>query len=188
MQGIIGNMITWLVIIVVLATLGNNAVQLGKKDPYKKGKRQESLDDNYYIIQYSKMLKVIISIGLLFFIIVFLVNILTYLNICVLGMGIDAGTVFFFGLFLMFYVATFSGIVIWRVVVDDDEIIYRNYYGKTKRYTFNEISEVKELKNHKIIVYSKGRKIFAIDNNLPMVAYFKCTASEKGVVITYQSK
>lgn len=185
MQDIIGNMITWLVIIIVLATLGNNAVVLGKKDPYVKGKRKESLDDNYYIIQYGKILKIIISIGLIFFTIIFLINVLTYLNICVLGTGIDASTVIFFGVFLAFYAITFSGVVIWRIVVDDDEIIYRNYYGKTKRYTFNELSEIKELKNRKIIVYSGGKKIFAIDNNLPMGAYFKSTAREKGVIITH---
>lgn len=188
MQDIIGNMITWLVIVAVLATLGNNAAVLGKKDPYRKGKRQEPLADHYYVIQYGKMLKYIIAIGLLFFMIMFLVNILTYLNICVLGTGIDKSTVLFLGLFLMFYAATFSGVVIWRIVVDDEEIIYRNYYGKTKRYTFNEISEIKELENNEIIVYSRGKKIFSINNNLPSAMYFKGTANEKGVFITHQSK
>lgn len=188
MRDVISNMITWTVIIVVLATLGNNAVTLGKKDPYKNAKRPKSLDDNFCIIQYSKMLKIIISIGLIFFIMLFLVNILTYLDICILGTGIDAGTVVFFGIFVMFYVFAFSGVVVWRVIIDDNEIIYRNYYGKTKRYTFNEISEIKELRNHKIIVYSNGKKIFSIDNSLPMGVYFKCTARDKGVMITHCSE
>lgn len=181
MQDIICNMITWLAIILVLLTLRNNVFVLGERDGYKNDKN--SLNDGCYIIQYSRFLKIFISIGLFFFLVIFAVNVLTYFNICILGTGVDAGTVIFFGLFVIFYTATFSGVVVWRIVVNGNEILYRNYLGRIKRYTFEEISEIRELKSHKLIVYSNDKKIFSIDNNLPMGAYFKCTAREKGVLI-----
>lgn len=184
MQDIICNMITWVVIIVVMSTLSNNVLVLGKRDGYKADKM--SLNSGYYIIEYSKPLKIIISVGFLFFLAIFIVNVITYLGICVLGTGIDAGTVIFFGLFVLLCTATFSGVVIWRIVIDGNEIIYRNYIGRTRRYTFEEISEIKELKNHKLIAYSNGKRIFSIDNNLPMGAYLKCIAREKGVLIKYK--
>lgn len=189
MQDIIGNAITWLLIIIVLPLITyGNYLTVKKKVIYKNEKRHQSVTDNFYIIECGKPLKIIMWIALIFFLWLFLVNILTYFNICVLGTGIDLGTVIFFGIVLIFYLFVFSVVVMWRVIVDGNELIYRNYFGKTKRYTFDEIEEIRELKNKDIVVYSNGKKIFTVDHMLPTGVFLICTAKLNGIKVSLYDK
>ena len=189
MQDIIGNAITLLVIIIVLALITySNALTIKKEVKYKNKKKKQSFADNFYFIEFGKPLKIVMFIGVLFFGWLLVVNVLTYLDICVLGSGVDLSTVIIYSVIFCFYMFMFSVVVMWRVIVDDNEIFYRNYFVITKRYTFDEIDEVKETKNEDIHVYSKGKKIFYIDHMLPTGVFLICTSREKGVKVTLYNK
>ena len=144
---------------------------------------RNSLGEGRFSVEYSWALKWIMIIGVLFFGAIFVINIGTYTGIWSVGTGVDLSTVIFFGLFLLFYIASFAGIVIWRIKVDKESICYRNYLGITKKYRFSDLDSIVEKKNRKLLVYQNGKRIFSIDNNLPTGVYFLYCAKKYGVQV-----
>ncbi|WP_455713986.1 DUF6560 family protein [Anaerosporobacter sp.] len=73
---------------------------------------------------------------------------------------------------LKFVFATAFFVMSWRITVDKDTIYYRNYFFITKQYKFSDLDKVIEKKNHNIIVYREGKRIFSIDFTLENGPYF----------------
>lgn len=170
MYTIISNIIVWTIIFLVL---GNIKIRVNEKREESESGTHENWE---YVIEYGKGLKVLMTIGVIFFGIIFFINFATYFWDWELGKGISLGTVIFFFIVLLFYLATFSGIVVWRIKVSGEEIYYRNYFGIVKRFRFTELDKIIEKKNHKIIVFCNNRKAFSIDNNLPLGVFFIVSA------------
>lgn len=135
-------------------------------------KVDNSLEESKYVIQYPVFLKGIMIAGFMFFLIFFFIELGTYIGIWDIFEGVDLGTVIFYGCVVLFYLASVGGIVIWRIIIDKEDIFYRNYFGITKNYKFTEVDRVIEKKSRKLLVYQNGKRIFSIDNNLPLGVYF----------------
>lgn len=180
MQNVIINVIIWVTVSWIVSMLGNSAIS-----NLKEGKIsiKELSKDNSYIIQYPTFIKVIIVIALLLGLCFFLAPLLTYLGICVMGTGAEAWVVILFGGLELLCLYAFSGIVIWRIIIEDNLIIYRNYLGITHKYNFSDITKIIEKKNGKVLVYINKKKIFSLDDNVPEIYSFICTAQEKGIEV-----
>ena len=161
-----------------------DSAKLLKKDDNKRRRDKIQFGKASYCFQFNKSLIVICGIGALFFLAIFIINIITFLGIAVLGKGISLGTVIFFGLFDMFYWICFLGFSLWRININGEEIVYRNAIGITKKYTFNDITEIRKNKKGRVVVFMGKRKIFAIDDFLPFGPLFVALARKRGIQIT----
>ncbi len=146
-------------------------------------KIDNSLEENKYVIQYPVFLKGIMIAGFMFFLIFFLIGLGTYIGIWDIFVGVDLGTVIFYGCVVLFYLTCVGGVVVWRIIIDKEDIFYRNYFGITRKYKFTEIDRVIEKENGKLLVYKNGRRIFSIDNNLPEGFYLWRFANEYKIEI-----
>jgi len=147
--------------------------------PRKKTKEEEKQEEQgRYTIQYEKKLKIFICFsGLL----------------CGIGLIVSLGNDLHwwkansatwvtvgFGLFMLLCLYAIGGTCIWRIKVNGDDIAYRNMFGITKHHKVSEIDRI-EYKKTREVYYSKGRKIFTIDDNVPhnYLAYTVAVYREK---------
>ncbi len=87
----------------------------------------------------------------------------------------------------MFYLICFFGFSFWHINIDGEEIVYRNAIGITKKYTFNDITEIRQNKKGRVVVFMEKKKIFAIDDFLPFGSLFVVLA-RRGIHITETCK
>lgn len=183
MQDNINNGLTILITVIIMSIIMLDGVKLLKKDDNKKRRDNIQFGKESFCFQFGKSLIVICGIGALFFLAIFIVNVITFLGISVLGKGISLGTVIFFGLFDMFYLICFFGFYLWRININGEEIVYRNAIGITKKYTFNDITGIRQNKKGRVVVFMGKRKIFAIDDFLPFGPIFVALARQRGIQI-----
>ena len=188
MQDNINNGLTILLTVIIMGFVMLDSANLLKKDNNKKHRDKIQFGKESFCFQFGKSLIVICGIGALFFLAIFTVNVITYLGIAVLGKGISIGTVIFFGLFDVFYLICFFGFSFWRINIEGEEIVYRNAFGMIKKYTFNDITEIRQNKKGRVVVFMGKRKIFAIDDFLPFGPLFVALARERGIQITETDK
>jgi len=95
-------------------------------------------------------------------------------------------------LFLLISYYSYALLYVWKIQVIDDDIIYTDFMGKSKRYHFSDINRVvaKPMKvginPYKYIFYSKDRKIFSLDENTDDV-YLLWRLEEAGIDIEIMS-
>ena len=188
MQDNINNGLTILLTLIIMGFILFNSANLLKKDNNKKRRDKIQFGNESFCFQFGKSLIAICGIGALFILAIFIVNVITYLGIAVLGKGISIGTVIFFGLFDVFYLICFFGFSFWRINIDGDKIVYRNAIGLTKKYTFKDITEIRQNKKGRVVVFMGKRKIFAIDDFLPFGPLFVALARERGIQIIETGK
>ncbi len=73
-----------------------DSASLLKKDNNRKRRDRIQFGKESFCFQFGKSLIVVCGIGALFFFSIFMVNVITFLGISVLGKGISLGTVIFF--------------------------------------------------------------------------------------------
>jgi len=131
-----------------------------------------------YTIEYPWKLKLFMLFGLLFF---------SFLFIWCLGNELhwwkansELWVTVAAGLIMCFFLYVVGGVCIWRIKINGDDIAYRNMFGITKHYKVSEIDRI-EYKKTKQVFYSRGRKIFTIDDNVPhnYLAYTVAAYREK---------
>ena len=74
-------------------------------------------------------------------------------------------------------------LVVSLIFLHGEEIVYRNAIGITKKYTFNDITEIRQNKKGRVVVFMEKRKIFAIDDFLPFGSLFVALARQRGIQI-----
>ena len=95
-------------------------------------------------------------------------------------------------IFLLLSLYSYALLFVWKIQVIDDDIIYTNFMGKSKRYHFSDINRVvaKPMKMginpYKYIFYSKDRRIFSLDENTDDV-YLLWRLEEAGIDIEIMS-
>lgn len=131
-------------------------------------------------IKYDKWLQILMIVAFLFFGFFFV----TAIGNVYWGWEIipnnTVGTIVGFGFFVALDLASVLGVCVWKIDVNGEEIIYRNYFGIKKKYNFKEL-EVYVNKKDKIYAYKNKKKVFTIDNNLPAGVHFMVRACEYGV-------
>lgn len=132
--------------------------------------KKEKSRDGRYVIQYHKILKAIAIINMALYGGIFVGALGTINGVWKFGKEVTLGVVIFYGLYSIFSLICIMGINIWRITVEKEKVIYRNYFGINKIYNFKEI-KVEEFIDGKIIATKNGKKIFKIDNNLDALKF-----------------
>lgn len=146
-----------------------------------------------FTIEMKPAIIIFLFAAAILFALMFVVVLLTYLGIHVIGTA-DLEAVLLTGLLLALAICILFAYSMWRIDVNCNEIEYRNYLGRIKHYTFNDLTEIKVLSRYRLCggdlaVYSNRKKVFSIPYYTPeyMQDRFLNYARKKGVAITHQS-
>ena len=88
---------------------------------------------------------------------------------CCMAMGIaqqeDTFVVCVFGFFFLVGIVGTVNMMVWKLEVNGDEIIWRSTFGNKKNFQFGDITYC-ERKKSSIRVYVNGEKLFTIDGGV----------------------
>jgi len=99
-----------------------------------------------------------------------------------IGVGWGIGTSIGFTAMWLLALSCIMGVVIWRIDVDGDEVVYRDYFGVRHKYEAKDFDKIRIKKNGTLQAFVKGKHIFSIDSNEPMGhAYMMLWARERGI-------
>ena len=70
---------------------------------------------------------------------------------------------------------------VWKIWVKGEQIIYRGYNGIKHYYTLSDLTKVTVRSDGALIVYSGKKRLFKIDNNLPMRAILRAQMLDKNI-------
>ena len=141
-------------------------------------------EEDFIIIEYSREMKLLMTGFFALFYSIFLIclgdllwgwEIWTNIDwIVCIGFGIFA-----FGLGL----PCFLGTNVWKIELKANEVVYRNYIGMKRKYTWRSITKIKKKKSGTIIAYAGKNRIFTIDDNIMSGILFEAVCKEKGIRI-----
>ena len=104
---------------------------------------------------------------------------------CILGCYVDKQLDWFtgigFGGFVALSVYGVLGSHVWKIWVNGEQIIYRGYNGIKHYYTLSDITKFTVRSDGALIVYSGKKRLFKIDNNLPMRAILRAQMLDKNI-------
>lgn len=165
MEDIISNIIVLMVITLVMGSL---KLKVNKKrievNDVESGKRLEKeAKEGRLVIKFGRGIKSILIIGVIFFGIFFVIGTGTYIGFWDIFVGVDLGTVIVFGLILLFVFFTTFITIGWRIIVDKDNIYYRNYFFITKMYKFSELDKVVEKRTITLLLIRKEKGYFQLN-------------------------
>lgn len=132
-------------------------------------------------MQFNRILRTIMIVNLLYAVSMFVISMGTLLEVWQVEKNVSVGVVVFFGIYLIFpTLVSIMVINIWKITVNNTQIVYRNYLGIKHTYDFREI-EVRIKENGDIVAMYNGKKIFTIDHILG-ASDFVTTAIRYGVL------
>ena len=127
---------------------------------YKKNsnkKTEKNLVSRYYLIQSEKYLCWLFSL----------------FSVCCIGLFIyaiyvheDLWVIIFLLIFSIAMLSAALNIGLWKIEVNDMEIIYRSTFGRVRKYNFKDITKGIYKKNGAFRVYIGEKRIFTFDDNM----------------------
>lgn len=140
-----------------------------RKREFEQAKNKKRLLENYTIQNQRILFWIMLGAFLLFgtlFLYIALIKPDAFIVVCSIA----------FTLLFLFGVLNTG---VWKVTVKGEDIMFRNSFGITKRYRFDDITYV-DKKSGALKVYSGNKKIFTFDKNIDYL-YFDIQISLKGI-------
>lgn len=151
---------------------------------YQPSKNANRFTVNQFTAEYSTAAKIIVIICFLVSVFFVVMNYGNLIGKWGIGKGFGVLTSVVFTMMFLMSLLCIMLIIVWKVNVKNDNVYYRNYYGVTKVYSAEEITEVRKKKSGATIVYKGPKKIFVIDESLKMGNYyFELWAQEHNIPI-----
>lgn len=156
---------------------------------YRPSKNVDSFTTNRFTVEFSTGVKTIIIFCFLVSVFFMVTNYGNVFGKWKVGTGSGLITcIGFTALFLLLLLCVML-FVVWKIRIEDDNVYYRNYFGITKTYSADEITEVRKKKSGTTVVYKGSHKIFVIDESVKIGNYFfRRWAHEHNIPITEGGK
>lgn len=84
----------------------------------------------------------------------------------------DLFVIFVFGIFVLFGVFGTLNMIMWKLEIDGNEIMWRSTFGKKRSFHFEDITYC-ERKKGSVRVYINGKKLFTIDSNIDKAQFME---------------
>ena len=142
--------------VVVFVVLGYIIKLQEKKAKEREEEQKKGIIKTHYVVKTEKILAIMFVVGTIFF-------------ACCMAMGIaqqeDTFVVCVFGFFFLVGIVGTVNMMVWKLEVNGDEIIWRSTFGNKKNFQFGDITYC-ERKKSSIRVYVNGEKLFTIDGGV----------------------
>lgn len=96
---------------------------------------------------------------------------------------IYSGTAIGIGFSLMCFV-----LMLWRLDVNKDNLIYRTFWGYRKKTTFKEISQVLETDHHSLVIYTGKKRFGTINSDFMGINNFRTRCQKENIEIAPKSR
>ena len=143
----------YLVVLLLLKYLVNLQQKRAKE---REEEQKKGIIRTHYTIKTEKTLTIIFVFGILF------------TGGCTVASAIQQDDIFpplVFGIaFVVFFIGSLN-MIMWKLVVDEDEITWRSTFGRKRTFHFEDITYCERRKGS-MRVYVNGEKLFTIDSNI----------------------
>lgn len=133
-----------------------------------KMREKEYCKTGIFTVEHSVKLKIFAIFSCAFLTICFTINCGNFLGVWEIGKNSTLAVIVIFGFLEILGIYVFMVVYIWKIYVNEDKIVYRNYIGIKKCFYFQDL-EIYESHNE-IIAYQNGKKVFKI-GFLPLNQY-----------------
>ena len=143
-------------IVAVLAVLGYIAKVQKRRGEKREEEKKKGVIRTKYTVRTEKVLIIIFVIGTIFF---------DFCLVMAIMQKEDLFVIFVFGIFVLFGAFGTVNMIMWKLEIDGDEIMWRSTFGKKRSFHFGDITYC-ERKKGSMRVYVNGKKLFTIDSNI----------------------
>ena len=143
-------------IVAVLAVLGYIAKVQKRRGEKREEEKKKGVIRTKYTVRTEKVLIIIFVIGTIFF---------DFCLVMAIMQKEDLFVIFVFGIFVLFGAFGTVNMIMWKLEIDGDEIMWRSTFGKKRSFHFEDITYC-ERKKGSMRVYVNGKKLFTIDSNI----------------------
>ena len=84
----------------------------------------------------------------------------------------DLFVIFVFGIFVLFGTLGTLNMIMWKLEIDGNEIMWRSTFGKKRSFHFEDITYC-ERKKGSVRVYIHGKKLFTMDSNIDKAQFME---------------